>query len=82
MLEEQCLTGVSALICYSVLDYELLNLQIPTINVVGSLVKSGIRVLVYRYEEIKIQLLASFQLLFFGLYTMELKTKRFGPFNS
>lgn len=37
--------------CYSILEYELLNLQIPTINVVGSLVKSGIRVLVYRYEK-------------------------------
>lgn len=36
--------------CYSVLEYELLNLQIPTINIVGSLVKSGIRVLVYRYS--------------------------------
>lgn len=36
--------------CYSVLQYELLNLQIPTINIVGSLVKSGIRVLVYRYN--------------------------------
>ena len=35
---------------YSVLEYELLNLQIPTINIVGSLVKSGIRVLVYRYN--------------------------------
>jgi serine carboxypeptidase-like clade II len=39
----------------SVLQYELLNLQIPTINVVGSLVRSGIRVLVYRYDEIKVQ---------------------------
>ena len=36
---------------YSVLEYELLNLQIPTINIVGALVKSGIRVLVYRYFE-------------------------------
>ncbi|KAM0840109.1 hypothetical protein ACQ4PT_059881 [Festuca glaucescens] len=35
-------------VCSSVLEYELLNLQIPTINIVGSLVKSGIRVLVYR----------------------------------
>ncbi|KQJ88429.1 hypothetical protein BRADI_4g17900v3 [Brachypodium distachyon] len=35
-------------VCSSVLQYELLNLQIPTINIVGSLVKSGIRVLVYR----------------------------------
>jgi len=45
-------TGVVNL-CFghSVLDYELLNLQIPTINIVGALVKSGIRVLVYRYFE-------------------------------
>lgn len=32
-----------------VLDYELLNLEIPTISIVGSLVKAGIRVLIYRY---------------------------------
>jgi len=38
-------------VCSSVLEYELLNLQIPTINIVGALVKSGIRVLVYRYFE-------------------------------
>jgi serine carboxypeptidase-like clade 2 len=38
-------------VCSSVLEYELLNLQIPTINIVGSLVKSGIRVLVYRYKK-------------------------------
>ena len=34
---------------YSVLRYDMKNLEIPTIGVVGSLVKSGIRVLVYRY---------------------------------
>nr|ACG42988.1 serine carboxypeptidase 1 precursor [Zea mays] len=38
-------------VCSSVLEYELLNLQIPTINVVGSLVKSGIRVLVYSGDQ-------------------------------
>uniref|UniRef100_A0A804MUV3 Carboxypeptidase n=1 Tax=Zea mays TaxID=4577 RepID=A0A804MUV3_MAIZE len=32
-------------------QYELLNLQIPTINVVGSLVRSGIRVLVYSGDQ-------------------------------
>lgn len=45
------LTPVCYFFCYSVLEYELLNLQIPTINIVGSLVKSGIRVLVYRYKK-------------------------------
>ncbi|KAF8694268.1 hypothetical protein HU200_038406 [Digitaria exilis] len=38
-------------VCSSVLEYELLNLQIPTINIVGSLVKSGIRVLVYSGDQ-------------------------------
>ncbi|TVU25219.1 hypothetical protein EJB05_27708 [Eragrostis curvula] len=38
-------------VCSSVLEYELLNIQIPTINVVGSLVKSGIRVLVYSGDQ-------------------------------
>lgn len=33
----------------SVLDYELRDLEIPTITVVGKLVKEGIPVLVYRY---------------------------------
>uniref|UniRef100_A0ACD6AAY2 Uncharacterized protein n=1 Tax=Avena sativa TaxID=4498 RepID=A0ACD6AAY2_AVESA len=41
-------------VCSSVLEYELLNLQIPTINIVGSLVQSGIRVLVYRYKRFKV----------------------------
>lgn len=33
----------------SVLDYELRDLEIPTITVVGKLVQEGIPVLVYRY---------------------------------
>lgn len=36
----------------SILDYELLDVEIPTITVVKSLVTSGIPVLVYRYEVI------------------------------
>jgi hypothetical protein len=32
----------------SVLEYKQLDLQIPTINIVGGLVKAGIPVLVYR----------------------------------
>jgi serine carboxypeptidase-like clade 2 len=32
----------------SVLEYKQLDLQIPTINIVGGLVKSGVPVLVYR----------------------------------
>ena len=38
-----------ALLRLSVLDYELRDLEIPTITVVGKLVKAGIPVLVYRY---------------------------------
>lgn len=33
---------------HSILDYELLDVEIPTISLVGYLIKSGIRVLVYR----------------------------------
>ncbi|KAJ0988748.1 hypothetical protein J5N97_007104 [Dioscorea zingiberensis] len=38
-------------VCSSVLEYELLNLEIPTITVVGSLIKSGIPVLVYSGDQ-------------------------------
>ncbi|ONK78253.1 uncharacterized protein A4U43_C02F16250 [Asparagus officinalis] len=38
-------------VCSSVLEYELLNLEIPTISVVGLLVKSGIPVLVYSGDQ-------------------------------
>lgn len=34
--------------CFSILDYELLDLEIPTINVVGRIIEAGIPVLVYR----------------------------------
>ncbi|XP_010929656.1 serine carboxypeptidase-like 45 [Elaeis guineensis] len=46
------LTGVPKWsVCSSVLEYELLNLEIPTISVVGSLVRSGIPVLVYSGDQ-------------------------------
>jgi hypothetical protein len=35
-------------LCYSVLKYDMQNLEIPTISILGTLVKSGVRVLVYR----------------------------------
>lgn len=35
----------------SVVNYDMLNLEIPTVNIVGSLVSSGIRVLVYRWVQ-------------------------------
>ncbi|KAH7683313.1 Peptidase S10 serine carboxypeptidase protein [Dioscorea alata] len=38
-------------VCSSVLEYELLNLEIPTITVVGSLIKSGVPVLVYSGDQ-------------------------------
>ncbi|KAJ3671814.1 hypothetical protein LUZ60_007893 [Juncus effusus] len=37
--------------CSSVLNYQFLNLQNPTITIVGSLIKSGIRVLVYSGDQ-------------------------------
>ncbi|KAJ3697228.1 hypothetical protein LUZ61_000933 [Rhynchospora tenuis] len=46
------LNGVSKWdVCSSVLDYEVLNVQIPTISVIGSLVNSGISVLVYSGDQ-------------------------------
>ncbi|XVF49529.1 hypothetical protein PTKIN_Ptkin04bG0019900 [Pterospermum kingtungense] len=38
-------------VCSNVLDYQLLNLEIPTISIVGSLIKAGIRVLVYSGDQ-------------------------------
>ncbi|XP_022980789.1 serine carboxypeptidase-like 45 [Cucurbita maxima] len=38
-------------VCSSVLDYKLLDLEIPTINIVGKLVKAGIQVLVYSGDQ-------------------------------
>ncbi|KAL5717465.1 Serine carboxypeptidase-like 45 [Ranunculus cassubicifolius] len=38
-------------VCSNVLDYELLDLEIPTIPIVGSLVKAGIPVLVYSGDQ-------------------------------
>ncbi|KAG5242518.1 serine carboxypeptidase [Salix suchowensis] len=38
------------LLC-SVVNYDMLNLEIPTVNIVGSLVSSGIRVLVYSGDQ-------------------------------
>ena len=35
-------------LCYRVLKYDMQNLEIPTISILGTLVKSGVRVLVYR----------------------------------
>ncbi|XVF11435.1 hypothetical protein REPUB_Repub08aG0027200 [Reevesia pubescens] len=35
----------------SILDYQLLNLEIPTISIVGSLIKAGIPVLVYSGDQ-------------------------------
>uniref|UniRef100_A0A1D1XHM0 Carboxypeptidase n=1 Tax=Anthurium amnicola TaxID=1678845 RepID=A0A1D1XHM0_9ARAE len=38
-------------VCSSVLEYDFLNLEIPTISVVGSLVRAGIPVLVYSGDQ-------------------------------
>ncbi|MBA0738840.1 hypothetical protein Gogos_012159 [Gossypium gossypioides] len=38
-------------VCSSVLDYELLDLEIPTITIVGRLVKAGIPVMVYSGDQ-------------------------------
>ncbi|XP_059656540.1 serine carboxypeptidase-like 45 isoform X2 [Cornus florida] len=46
------LIGVNRwLVCSNILDYELLDLEIPTISIVGKLVKAGIPVLVYSGDQ-------------------------------
>ncbi|EXB79994.1 Serine carboxypeptidase-like 45 [Morus notabilis] len=37
--------------CSNILDYEVLNVELPTISIVGSLVKAGISVLVYSGDQ-------------------------------
>ncbi|KAJ7957185.1 Carboxypeptidase [Quillaja saponaria] len=38
-------------VCSNILDYDVLNLEIPTLPIVGSLVKAGVRVLVYSGDQ-------------------------------
>ncbi|KAL2347095.1 hypothetical protein Fmac_001095 [Flemingia macrophylla] len=38
-------------VCSNVLDYDMLNLEVPTLPVVGSLVKAGVRVLIYSGDQ-------------------------------
>ncbi|CAL0305209.1 unnamed protein product [Lupinus luteus] len=38
-------------VCSNVLDYDMLNLEVPTLSVVGSLVKAGVRVLIYSGDQ-------------------------------
>ncbi|XP_019199832.1 PREDICTED: serine carboxypeptidase-like 45 isoform X1 [Ipomoea nil] len=46
------LVGVNKwLVCSDVLDYELLDIEIPTIKIVGSIIKAGIPVLVYSGDQ-------------------------------
>ncbi|KAK8587509.1 hypothetical protein V6N12_021997 [Hibiscus sabdariffa] len=46
------LVGVQSwTVCSSILDYQVLNLEIPTISIVGSLIKAGIPVLVYSGDQ-------------------------------
>lgn len=46
------LVGVNRwLVCSNILDYQLLDLEIPTINIVGELLKAGIPVMVYSGDQ-------------------------------
>ncbi|PNX94498.1 serine carboxypeptidase 45-like protein [Trifolium pratense] len=38
-------------VCSNVLDYDVLNLEVPTLPVVGSLIKAGVRVLIYSGDQ-------------------------------
>ncbi|KAL3500964.1 hypothetical protein ACH5RR_035413 [Cinchona calisaya] len=46
------LTGVKQwLVCSNILDYKLLDLEIPTITIVGKLIKAGMPVLIYSGDQ-------------------------------
>ncbi|KAK7318324.1 hypothetical protein RJT34_03023 [Clitoria ternatea] len=38
-------------VCSNILDYDMLNLEVPTLPIVGSLVKAGVRVLIYSGDQ-------------------------------
>ncbi|KAK7399272.1 hypothetical protein VNO78_10452 [Psophocarpus tetragonolobus] len=38
-------------VCSNILDYGMLNLEVPTLPVVGSLIKAGVRVLIYSGDQ-------------------------------
>ncbi|XLR36600.1 hypothetical protein S83_064500 [Arachis hypogaea] len=38
-------------VCSNILDYDMLNVEIPTLPLVGSLVKAGVRVLIYSGDQ-------------------------------
>ncbi|KAL9313989.1 hypothetical protein ACSQ67_019441 [Phaseolus vulgaris] len=38
-------------VCSNVLNYDMLNLEVPTLPVVGSLIKAGVRVLIYSGDQ-------------------------------
>nr|KYP49010.1 Serine carboxypeptidase-like 45 [Cajanus cajan] len=38
-------------VCSNILDYDMLNLEVPTLPVVGSLIKAGVRVLIYSGDQ-------------------------------
>ncbi|KAK7358699.1 hypothetical protein VNO77_00637 [Canavalia gladiata] len=38
-------------VCSNILDYDMLNLEVPTLPVVGSIIKAGVRVLIYSGDQ-------------------------------
>ncbi|GAU25481.1 hypothetical protein TSUD_71350 [Trifolium subterraneum] len=38
-------------VCNNILEYNMLNLEVPTLHVVGSLIKAGVRVLIYSGDQ-------------------------------
>ncbi|KAG5031877.1 hypothetical protein AAZX31_06G158000 [Glycine max] len=38
-------------VCSNILDYDMLNLEVPTLLVVGSLIKAGVKVLIYSGDQ-------------------------------
>lgn len=66
-------------VCSNVLDYELLDLEIPTITIVGKLVKAGISVLVYSGDQDSVIPLTGSRTLVHGL-AEELKLNTTVPY--
>ncbi|KAM5568333.1 serine carboxypeptidase-like 45 [Rosa sericea] len=66
-------------VCSNVLDYELLDLEIPTITIVGKLIKAGISVLVYSGDQDSVIPLTGSRTLVHGL-AEELKLNTTVPY--
>lgn len=76
------LVGVNTwVVCSDVLNYDMQNLEVPTIHILGSLVKAGIRVLVYSGDQDSVIPLTGTRTLVSGL-AKELKLNTTVPYTA